>query len=372
MNNTSVASHVRTLEDSRLANTGGDLGYKDGYFYLYAGQRFYGDYLSPFSVQYYNYTYSKFQVTDDGTNLGITNFTLYTDTTNLRRRDLNFLDAIYPDGTPYFINYGAVFTLSTLPWLSPVYVDDTGYTVDESFDQLFQQYDCASMVMFDSTTGDLYSTLFGGISYYYYDTVISQVVQDSAVPFVHDITYITRASDGTTNQNLLPIRMPDLLGAEARLIPDTTVPHYDNGVVKFNQLTGRTLVGYIYGGIKADTSNFGSSSASGDIYAVYVTPKSVGIQNISGEIPTGYALSQNYPNPFNPSTKIRFSLPKSNYVKLNIYNALGQHVSQMLNRTLDAGTYEVNWHAQDFAAGIYFYTIEADNFVQTKKMVLVK
>jgi hypothetical protein len=373
VNGQSVSPYVRTLEDSRLACTGGDLGYKDGYFYLYGGQRFYGDYLSPFSVQYYNYSYSKFQVVDNGSTLSLANYNVTVDSTNLRRRDLNFVDAVHPDGTPYFINYGAVFTLSTLPWLNPVYLDDTGYTVDESFDQLFQQYDCASFVMMDSTTGDLYTTLFGGISYYYYDTVIQQVVQDSLVPFVHDITYITKGADGTTNQDILPIRMPDLLGAEAKLIADTTVPQYENGVIKFHELTQRTKVGYIFGGIHADTSNFGNkSTASGKIFAVYVTPKSVGIQNISGEVPADYTLSQNYPNPFNPSTKIRFSIPKSNFVKLNIYNALGQKVSQMLNRALDAGTYEVNWHAHDFPSGIYFYTIEADDFTQTRKMVLVK
>lgn len=373
MNNQSVAPYVRTLQDSRLVCTGGDLGYKDGYFYLYGGQGFYGDYLSPYSVQEYNYTYSKFQVNDNGSSLSISNFTSTLDSANLRRRDLNFVDAVYPDGTPYFINYGAVFTLSTLPWLNPIYLDDTGYTVDQSFDQLFQQYDCASLVMMDSTSGDLYTTLFGGISYYYYDTVINQVVQDSNVPFVHDVSTIIKPASGTTTQILNPIRMPDLIGAEARLIPDTTVPHYDNGVIKFHELSGRTFVGYIYGGIKADTSNFGDGSTASDIVLkVYVTPKSIGIQNISGEVPSGYDLSQNYPNPFNPSTKIRFSLPKSNFVKLNIYNALGQRVSQMLNRVLDPGTYEVNWHAHEFAAGVYFYTIEAGDFVQTKKMVLVK
>ena len=372
INNQSIASHIRTVEDSRLINTGGELQYKDGYLYLYAGQRFYGDYLSPYSVQYYNYTYSKFQVTDNGSAIGITNFTLYTDTANLRRRDLNFLDAIYPDGSPYFANYGAVFTESTLPWLDPVYVNDTGYAVDNSFSQLFQQYDCGTLTMFDSTNGSLYTVFFGGLSYYYYDTVISQVVQDSAVPFVHDITYITRLSDGTSNQNILPVRMPDLLGTEARVITDSTVPNYSNWVIKFASLTGRTLVGYFYGGILADTANFGNSTTNGNIYAVYVTPTSIGINNISSEIPDGYELSQNYPNPFNPSTKIRFAVPRSSYVRLNVYNALGQKVSELLKKPLSPGTYEVDWQAQNFSAGVYFYTIEADGFTQTRKMVLVK
>ena len=323
-------------------------------------------------MQYYNYAYSKFQVTDNGSTIGIANYSVYTDTANLRRRDLNFVDAVYPDGTPYFINYGAVFDLSDLPWLNPIYLDDTGYTLDQGFTQLFQQYDCPSLVMMDSTSGNLYTTLFGGISYYYYDTVINAVVQDSAIPFVHDITYITKGSDGATTQELLPLRMPYLIGAEAKLIPDTTVPQYDNGVIKFHELTGRTMVGYIYGGIKADTSNFGTSSAIGEIYKVYITPKSVGISNVSSEIPDSYNLAQNYPNPFNPSTRIKFSLPKSGFVRINIYNALGQRVSELVNEQLNSGTYEVTWYSDNFAAGVYFYTMDAGDFIQTKKMLLVK
>ncbi|MBL1215753.1 MAG: T9SS type A sorting domain-containing protein [Ignavibacteriae bacterium] len=88
--------------------------------------------------------------------------------------------------------------------------------------------------------------------------------------------------------------------------------------------------------------------------------------------PTEYTLHQNYPNPFNPSTKIRFTIKQDSNVKLTIYNQLGQIVEEMLNNKLDAGYHEIEFDATGFASGIYFYSIQADNFNAVKKMVLLK
>jgi len=89
-------------------------------------------------------------------------------------------------------------------------------------------------------------------------------------------------------------------------------------------------------------------------------------------IPTDYNLGQNFPNPFNPSTNIKFGLPKSSDVKLKIYDILGNEVSTLINNRLNPGTFEVHWDASRFASGVYFYKLEADGFVQTKRMLLVK
>jgi hypothetical protein len=85
-----------------------------------------------------------------------------------------------------------------------------------------------------------------------------------------------------------------------------------------------------------------------------------------------YSLEQNYPNPFNPATKISFSIPESGIVTLKIYNLLGEEVSTLVNGDLKAGTYEANFNASNLTSGIYFYTIKAGNFSETKKMLLLK
>lgn len=90
------------------------------------------------------------------------------------------------------------------------------------------------------------------------------------------------------------------------------------------------------------------------------------------EMPKSYELSQNYPNPFNPVTQINFELGKASNVKLIVYNILGQKVATLVNEYMNAGKYKVSFDARHLAAGVYLYSIEADNFKTAKKMVLLK
>jgi hypothetical protein len=83
-------------------------------------------------------------------------------------------------------------------------------------------------------------------------------------------------------------------------------------------------------------------------------------------------LEQNYPNPFNPSTTIKFSIPEKSTVELTIYNQLGELIQTLINEEKSTSTYEITFNGQDLASGIYFYQIKANNFVSTKKLVLLK
>ncbi|UCH66077.1 MAG: T9SS type A sorting domain-containing protein [Ignavibacterium sp.] len=88
--------------------------------------------------------------------------------------------------------------------------------------------------------------------------------------------------------------------------------------------------------------------------------------------PTDYVLAQNYPNPFNPSTTIKFGLPEKSDVAITIYNSLGAEVETLVNEVREAGRYEVEFNADNFSSGIYYYKIQAGSFVETKKMILLK
>jgi hypothetical protein len=88
--------------------------------------------------------------------------------------------------------------------------------------------------------------------------------------------------------------------------------------------------------------------------------------------PHVFNLFQNYPNPFNPSTVISFQLPVSGYTTVKVYNILGSEVATLVNGEKQAGRYEIDFNARGLSSGIYFYTIKAGSFVETKKMVLVK
>lgn len=88
--------------------------------------------------------------------------------------------------------------------------------------------------------------------------------------------------------------------------------------------------------------------------------------------PAEYNLSQNYPNPFNPNTTIKFSIPEASNVTLKVFNTLGEEVTVLVNRTMEAGTHEVNFEASQFNSGIYFYRLDAGTFSKVKKMTLLK
>ena len=90
------------------------------------------------------------------------------------------------------------------------------------------------------------------------------------------------------------------------------------------------------------------------------------------EIPTDYTLSQNYPNPFNPGTKIKYSIPQSSTVVIKVLDIIGNEIEILIADEKQAGTYELTWYVKNLPSGIYFYQLQAGNFVETKKMVLMK
>jgi hypothetical protein len=89
-------------------------------------------------------------------------------------------------------------------------------------------------------------------------------------------------------------------------------------------------------------------------------------------IPNEYNLCQNYPNPFNPVTSIEFSLPKSGFVKLNVYDMLGKQVAELVNSQKSAGDYIVDFDASALSTGIYFYRLEVNDFIAVKKLAVIK
>jgi hypothetical protein len=96
-----------------------------------------------------------------------------------------------------------------------------------------------------------------------------------------------------------------------------------------------------------------------------------GVEEQNGA-PKEFALMQNYPNPFNPATTIRYDLPRSGYVQLTVYNALGQLMSTLVHENEDAGSHEVRFDGSGLASGMYFYRIQAGGLVQTKKLLLLR
>ena len=242
-NGTSVSPFVRQVTDSRLQVTGGELHKLGDYFYLIGGHKFTGTYRRNVNNQVYSNQIKKFKVIDDGISVSISDYSALTDTVEYHRRDMNVVSAIKPDGiSPYLILYGGVFKYNIdLPYLNPVYIDESSITVDYGFEQKMSQYTCSNMTLFNSSNQKMHTTFFGGTSLYYYNEISNSLVYDSLVPFIKDITTLTRNSNGSSEEKVLDLKFPALLGTNAKFILNESIPHYENDVIKLDQLTGRTF-----------------------------------------------------------------------------------------------------------------------------------
>ena len=126
--------------------------------------------------------------------------------------------------------------------------------------------------------------------------------------------------------------------------------------------------GWHYYRVKAQ--NINSESSYSNIAEIFTGPMEV--NQFGDEIPDDFTICQNYPNPFNPATTIRYGIPESANVKVTVYNILGQKILTLVDMMHSAGYYEVSFDGASVNSGIYFYKIEAGDFIQIKKMILLK
>lgn len=164
---------------------------------------------------------------------------------------------------------------------------------------------------------------------------------------------------------------------------DSTIIEYLEGYIIRNIENGQGsfYVQLVVDSINADgfggtvISGFTGGEASGDNHNMKrkIFWEDEKLTSTENNLPKEFALYQNFPNPFNPATVIKYDLPKDVNVTVKIYDLIGREVATLVNNVLKkAGRYELNWNAGNYASGVYFYRLEAGDYVRTKKMVLVK
>jgi hypothetical protein len=125
-----------------------------------------------------------------------------------------------------------------------------------------------------------------------------------------------------------------------------------------------------------NSSNSSNSYLGAKTYTLvnggYLLPTGASAVAVETSLPTGWNLDQNYPNPFNPSTVISYQIPSAGQVALQVFDALGREVATLINEEKQAGTYNITFNAKNLPSGLYVYRIRGNNFVQSKKMLLIK
>jgi hypothetical protein len=152
---------------------------------------------------------------------------------------------------------------------------------------------------------------------------------------------------------------------------DTAIAMYPPGnsqiYIYFSKLPGRT--GSATTSWRVERISNPSQHSPDVTFGVTTAP--IGITQISSLVKE-FSLAQNYPNPFNPNTKINFAIPNSEHVSLRVYDMLGREVSVLVNNVLTPGEYEADFNAKGLSSGMYYYSLRAGEYVDVKKMVLVK
>jgi hypothetical protein len=150
---------------------------------------------------------------------------------------------------------------------------------------------------------------------------------------------------------------------------------YSRVILESLPYTGKYYVQVVpyNGSFEDNTPTFGRPAVGPYNLKIDLTEKvSTSIDENLTTLPVEYALNQNYPNPFNPTTTIRYQLPQAGHVTLVVYNILGQQVASLVDGQISAGIHSVAFDANRLASGVYLYRIQAGNYVEVRKMLLIK
>jgi len=361
-NGTTLTPHFRQLSDSRLAVTGGYLGYLNDEFYLVGGQRFMGRYnpmgadFGPGFIQEYTNAIRRFRIDDDGTSLAITDYTATVDTAELHRRDYNLVSQIFPDGSQGFTAFSGVFQYtSNIPWLNTVDITPSGYTVVPVFEQLLNQYHTAHLPVHSATSNTMSTVFFGGIGRYYFDGN-GQLWDDVNVPFVNTISRVVRSGDGSMLETAIG-SMPALLGSSAEFITAPDVPTSFNDVIDLDALEGDTvLAGHIVGGIESSAPNIffintgTQSEASTRVFKVLLVR----------DMNTGVGGAKETTNTLQVAMSgsgeqliVTLSLTRGTEGSLNLLDSSGRLVRTLLKARMPAGSQKLHNDVRDLPQGSY-------------------
>jgi hypothetical protein len=287
--------HIRQIASPSFRVTGGAMHEMDGRTHIVFGQDFSGNYNPNKNGTYTNQVRS-FDIVDDGTTLTIANASSTTPDPNFRRRDLNVFPVMRPSGggapDEGLLVLSGVFTPTFGAWTVPVEIDAAGTpSMDDpslpgTFKQGFNGYHSAKFGLFSETRGEMHEVLLGGISLQYLNSQTMQVETDNGLPFINDITSVVIDPAGNYRQHWIGEfpAINDLegnrlrFGSSAEFFLADGIETFQNGVIKLDELTQPTTLGYIFGGIVANGPHTrggnppAASAASNAIFKVIYLP----------------------------------------------------------------------------------------------------
>lgn len=368
INNTDIKGAFRQISHPELQVTGGYLGKIEDTYHLVGGQKFIGRYNpmgpdhGPGFIQEYTDAIKRFKITDNGTGLQITEFSKTKDEQLLHKRDYNMAHQIMPDGREGLTAFSGVFRQDAdLPFLNSVNISLNSHSEQADFVQLYNHYHCAHLTLYSELENEMHTVFFGGIAQYYEENGL--LIKDDNVPFVNTIATVYRDREGIMKEKKLEAKMPGFLGAGSEFIPIDAYSQFDNGVIKYDQLSKDTvMVGYIYGGIRSTMKNIffvnnGTQSiASPVIYEVHLI-KAKTSSTFDNKSFLNVGDLEIFPNPAKSHISIRFTLKKSANIQLSVHDESGKELIVKTLNNLEKGTHSFNLEIDSIIASKALLTI---------------
>ena len=163
----------------------------------------------------------------------------------------------------------------------------------------------------------------------------------------------------------------DLIKTDTSLIKYTSLNEYNTDDIYMGKLWNGYPGYYFYGGLD-EVRIYNRALSPSEIYDLYSQVVATEIKPYWSKMPLEFKLLQNYPNPFNPTTTIKYSLTKLSFVAIKVFDVLGKEINTIENEVKAPGNYEIEFHTSNIPSGVYFYRLQAGDFVDTKKMLLLK
>jgi hypothetical protein len=395
-----LAPHLRQTTDERLAVTGGELrGWFSGVggeYLLFGGHRFDGEYTldgSGFTQEYKEQIFA-FWIEDDGSALSIDEAYVLNDYPEaIHRRDMtvapSYLRISTMDGgttiTQTLTLYAGVFRQDAdLPHRTQInyFWSDIPEYGESDYEQRFAHYTAPALPMWDREAETMHTTFFGGMAQFVHNEETGEVEQDYLVPFTDDIVTFTNdisEDSPATFETVMADPMPGLLGTNAALIPAPGVPRSNLGIVDLREVEGRTLVGWIVGGIESSEPNPGwmgrateSTFASNRLFEVYLRP-TFETPTEPSAAPLVATLEAPFPNPFRTEATVAFVLERDAHVAVEVFDALGRRVAVLHDGPL-AGQrrHAFAFHAADLPAGVYYARVHGEGLSETRPLVRIR
>ncbi len=379
INNTSISSYFKQIQNTNFAITGGQLAKIGNTFYLVGGHKFDGRY-NPMNNPTYTQTYSngirKFSIDNSGNQLSISNYEVITDVVHLHRRDYNLVPQIFPDGSQGYTISSGVFQINVdLPFLYPVDIKENGYFPQTSFNQYLSNYHSAKVGLYESNENRMHSLFFGGMSQYYYNG--TTLIQDDAVPFVNTISRVTRFSDGSLQEYQMPETMPALKGASAEFILNKNLPQYSNEVINLDNITDdEFVIGHIVGGLQSSTLNpfsvnqTNTTIANATIYEVkLIRNQALNNYEVNGKNPFSMVV---FPNPAQDNkVKISFEMAYNTSIEYIVTTIDGKLVTEGEINDAKVGNNTMNFELDDVKSNEAILTFIFDQkFYCSQKIIL--